>query len=113
MEVPGANGGESPASERIEDRVLDLGPLGDAIGKVRAQLQLVGPDVDHPTLYAYLADALVEDERRVVTERIANWQAWNDAYWQVRAEVDGGDASQIASTPKQQAGGSTSSEDKT
>ena len=66
-----------------------LGPLDEAMRGIRARLKADGPEVNYPALYAYVAGVLVEDERRLVRERIATWLAWHDAFSEIHAAVEG------------------------
>src|SRR5947209_8750632 len=89
MSNPDVNSGLTPETEGEEGRE-ELGGLGEVIRGIRARLQPGGPEVDYPSLYAYVSGVLIEDERRLVREKIAVWLRWHDAYWEIRAAVEGG-----------------------
>lgn len=87
MPTPDVNrlGSES----RGEEESVAFGPVDEVMRGIRARLKADGPEVNYPALYAYVAGVLVEDERRLVRERIATWLDWHDAYWEIHTAGGG------------------------
>lgn len=55
---------------------------------IRGKLQPGGPEVNAELLVAYIADSLSEPERLDVQKKLATWETWYHAYWQLCTVID-------------------------
>jgi len=86
----------NPDSPRVPADLADQEIVGfDALARrVRSRLQPGGPTVDPELLHALATNALPDEIRREVRQKIQTWLTWHEAYWTIRAELDRAEADQ-------------------
>lgn len=71
------------------DRADDISGLDEQIRRSSKHLQPpgMGPEVDYPSLYAYIDNLLPPDERKLVLDHIVTWASWHHAYCELQISL--------------------------